>query len=75
MAVVNEHLLRDYYAEHFPLESMTAWLSYGEEETFRNREFSFTLENDIYKRFLAFNTPKEFHQALKQDKPHKIDYG
>ena len=74
MAVVNEHLLRDYYAEHFLLESMTAWLSYGEEETSK-QGVQLHLENDIYKRFLAFNTPKEFHQALKQDKPHKIDYG
>jgi len=72
---VNETLLAEYYSKHFPLDSMTKWLSYGSDETFRNREFSFTLAGDIYQRFLAFNTAQDFHKALVKNKPVKIDYG
>lgn len=44
-------------------------------EVFYNREFSFTLENDIYCRYLCFKTPEEFKDALVSRIPHKIDIG
>ena len=42
---------------------------------FYNREFSFTLENDIYCRYLCFKNQEEFKEALVSRTPHKIDIG
>jgi DNA primase small subunit len=42
---------------------------------FYNREFSFTLENDVYCRYLCFKTPDEFKETLTSRTPHKIDIG
>jgi DNA primase small subunit len=39
------------------------------------REFSFTLDGDIYLRFLAFKEASEFKEELKKKKPIKIDIG
>ncbi|KAF4523330.1 hypothetical protein B566_EDAN013536 [Ephemera danica] len=39
------------------------------------REFSFTLDGDIYLRFLAFKDLTEFKEELKKKKPVKIDIG
>jgi DNA primase small subunit len=44
-------------------------------EHFYNREFSFTLENDVYCRYLCFKTPEEFKDTLVSRAPHKIDIG
>ena len=44
-------------------------------EQFYNREFSFTLENDVYCRYLCFKTPEEFKETLVSRTPHKIDIG
>lgn len=42
---------------------------------FYNREFSFTLQNDVYCRYLCFKTTEEFKDALISRAPHKIDIG
>ncbi|KAG0496897.1 hypothetical protein HPP92_001588 [Vanilla planifolia] len=39
------------------------------------REFSFTLENDIYLRFQSFKNANEMEQSVKEKCPHKIDIG
>lgn len=44
-------------------------------EQFYNREFSFTLENDVYCRYLCFKSPEEFKETLVSRTPHKIDIG
>jgi DNA primase small subunit len=44
-------------------------------EQFYNREFSFTLENDVYCRYLCFKTAEEFKETLVSRCPHKIDIG
>lgn len=46
-----------------------------ESEYFHNREFSFTLENDVYCRYLCFKDPQDFRQVLTDKCPHKIDIG
>lgn len=87
----NVEFLQVYYDKAFPYELMYKWLSYfrfkddgalqslrDEEvksETFYNREFSFTLENDVYCRYLCFKTPEEFRETLVSRAPHKIDIG
>jgi len=74
-AEVNDTLLELYYKEYFPLEPFVRWLGYGEIQTLARREFSFTLEGDIYKRFLDFSKAEDLQRALVKDKPHKIDIG
>lgn len=44
-------------------------------EYFYNREFSFTLEGDIYCRYLCFLNAEEFRTTLVEKKPIKIDIG
>lgn len=42
---------------------------------FGRREFSFTLENDIYIRFQSFNSISELENSIKEKCPFKIDIG
>jgi DNA primase small subunit len=44
-------------------------------EYFFYREFSFTLANDVYCRYLCFKTAEEFKNSLVAKVPHKIDIG
>lgn len=40
-----------------------------------NREFSFTLDNGAYLRYLSFSDSNEFKEAIQRLKPAKIDVG
>mmetsp|Transcript_11426 Transcript_11426/g.7948 ORF Transcript_11426/g.7948 Transcript_11426/m.7948 type:complete len:171 (+) Transcript_11426:18-530(+) len=42
---------------------------------FYQREFSFTLENDVYCRYLSFKTADDFKNTLVDRVPFKIDIG
>lgn len=42
---------------------------------FGRREFSFTLDNDIYLRFQSFNSASELENSIKEKCPFKIDIG
>jgi DNA primase small subunit len=42
---------------------------------FHNREFSFTLANDVYCRYLCFKTAEQFKETLVDRVPFKIDIG
>lgn len=80
-------LLRLYYEFLFPYNQMYNWLSYGHDpqkaasykniqsDFFLRREFSFTIENDIYIRYLSFQTKDEMEREIKKKQPHKIDIG
>ena len=78
-------LLRQYYARLFPYKQMFEWLSYGHDpksesklvkkDFFLKREFSFTIENDIYIRYLSFRDREEMQKQIMQKQPHKIDIG
>lgn len=39
------------------------------------REISFTLENDIYVRYLSFHDAAEMEATIREKCPHKIDIG
>lgn len=42
---------------------------------FGRREFSFTLENDIYIRFQSFNNAVDMENSIREKCPYKIDIG
>lgn len=75
--------LRLYYGKLFPCSDMFKWLSYGNDgkhpacdNTYiSRREFSFTLDNDIYIRYQSFGNAIEMEKSIKEKCPVKIDIG
>jgi len=86
-SVFDEQLLKVYYARLFPHEIMFRWLSYGndpdkvveqpqiDKDFFLRREFSFTIANDVYIRYLCFRDEKEMRKMIDAKNPQKIDIG
>uniref|UniRef100_A0A0D3G6K0 DNA primase n=1 Tax=Oryza barthii TaxID=65489 RepID=A0A0D3G6K0_9ORYZ len=79
----NADYLRIYYGKLFPHVDFFKWLSYGNDGKHPGcdqlyvgrREFSFTLENDIYVRFQSFDSVAEMENSIKEKCPFKIDIG
>lgn len=75
--------LKVYYGKLFPYADIFRWMSYGnegkhpacDESFFSRREFSFTLENDVYLRFQSFKGATDLENSIKEKCPHKIDIG
>ena len=69
----------------FPYQDMFNWLSYFNDpenkhpsinnKFWRNREFSFTLKDDIYVRYKSYKNLKEWKDDLRKKCPYKIDIG
>ncbi|CAH9124861.1 unnamed protein product [Cuscuta epithymum] len=79
----NSNYLKVYYGKLFPYVDMFKWLSYGndgkhpgcDQSYFGRREFSFTLDNNIYLRFQSFNNAYDLEKSIKEKCPFKIDIG
>uniref|UniRef100_A0A5B7BAF8 DNA primase n=1 Tax=Davidia involucrata TaxID=16924 RepID=A0A5B7BAF8_DAVIN len=79
----NANYLKVYYGKLFPHADIFKWMSYGNDgkhpacdhSYFGRREFSFTLDNDIYLRFQSFNSAVELENSIKEKCPFKIDIG
>ncbi|XP_067644088.1 DNA primase small subunit isoform X2 [Eurosta solidaginis] len=81
MPVYDPNILADmlpvYYKRLFPHKPFYRWLSYGLSESgiFSNREFSYTLHDDIYVRNRCYDTQSELESDICSTCPHKIDIG
>ena len=50
-------------------------LSSAETGSFSLREFSFTLEGDVYLRYQSFDSQAALEEGIKKHQPYKIDIG
>ncbi|XP_077217286.1 uncharacterized protein LOC143851685 isoform X1 [Tasmannia lanceolata] len=79
----NADYLKIYYGKLFPHAEIFKWMSYGndgkhpacDQSYFGWREFSFTLDDDIYLQFQSFNSVSELEKSIKEKYPFKIDIG
>lgn len=72
---LREHLSA-YYSHIFPVKALFRWLGYSNDRVYlQNREFSFTLMDDIYIRYLSFENVHAFLSRIAKDVPSKIDIG
>lgn len=65
-----ENILSLYYRTAFPASLVVNWLRY-----IKTREFSFTLANEVYIRYITVNTAEEILSKLIAETPNKIDIG
>lgn len=79
-----------YLDRLFPYKSMFDWFSYGHDPSnalqnklidpndrdyFHRREWSFTIQDDIYIRYQCFRNLDEMREMIQKRQPHKIDIG
>ncbi|PKY28113.1 putative DNA primase small subunit [Rhizophagus irregularis] len=73
-------LLRVFYKRFFPYKTYCYWLNYSidpMDKPFQNREFNFVKPGDdeVYMRYLSFDTIEEFKNEVLRVCPKKIDIG
>ncbi|PVD37733.1 hypothetical protein C0Q70_00334 [Pomacea canaliculata] len=70
-------LLPLYYKKLFPYGLYFRWLNYGgvPKTYFSNREFSFTLKDDVYIRYQSFTDQQDMEKEIQKICPYKIDVG
>lgn len=74
-SLVTQEGMKIYYEKYFPYEIFCSWLGQGDVDHFQRREFSFTLQNDVYFRFQSFSSNEELKKQIIKHCPKKIDIG
>lgn len=72
MVYVSPKIGIPYYEYYINFESL---LISAENSVFTNREFSFTLQDDVYIRYLSFENQKDLENEICDRNPFKIDIG
>lgn len=79
---ISRNIFEFYYQNLFPYKYFFKWLSNEKtgnlslkKDIFERREFTFTLEGDIYIRFLCFKNETELKSEILKAIPIKIDIG
>lgn len=68
-------LLSNFYCSISMQLPLIALLFLVEHNYFQNREFSFTLAEDIYIRFKSFSGREDMEREIQKRCPYKIDIG
>lgn len=69
--VSSDHL-RLYYRRLFPFKQLWQWLGHTPK---KKREFSMTIDDDVYLRYQYYSSAEEFHSELIARTPIKLDVG
>lgn len=70
MQSAKESSLVQYYQELFPADEIFSWLKYV-----TNREFSFTLPEKVYQRYITASSGSQLRRQMVSSRPEKIDIG
>lgn len=69
------HLKHLLYVESVVCSFSSSLPFLTDRDSFVNREFSYTLQDDIYVRYQSFTSREALEESIKTTVPHKIDIG
>ncbi|KAK9478124.1 hypothetical protein V1514DRAFT_332278 [Lipomyces japonicus] len=74
---VSPELMQIFYERLFPFKDLFQWLNHfpSPTTTFTNREFAFTLQNDVYLRYNAFPTYDAMKKEVIRLLPSRFEIG
>jgi DNA primase small subunit len=66
-----------FYRRLYPFKSIFQWLNHEHSPTqlFTHREFSFTLEGDVYLRYNSFNNAEDLKKQVCSLNPTRFEIG
>jgi DNA primase catalytic subunit len=66
-----------FYTRLYPFKSIFHWLNHEHAPTrlFTHREFSFTLQGDVYLRYNSFNSTEDFKKQVCSLNPTRFEIG
>lgn len=71
------HVTRAYYEKLFPFKQLFRFYNTDDRPTrlFTNREFAFTVKDDIYLRYLSFSSWEEWKKETLRLNPSRFEIG
>ncbi|KAK7472921.1 p48 polypeptide of DNA primase [Stygiomarasmius scandens] len=75
--VSSPEVMLTFYRRLYPFKSISNWINHQHTPTrlFTHREFAFTIKNDIYLRYLSFETVDEFKKKVFLLNPSRFEIG